>query len=263
MAMNLIQKVIIATLLFLLAGLSFANNELTADSTGDRLNLKCSESSCLTKSIILSTFKKYPLSLTVSEIMKSAYKKIGLAVEIHYLPGKRALIYSNSGHSDGELFRIEGIENNYHNLIRIPVALIELETIAFARRNDIVIQGWPSLKPYKIGYLRGFKKAEKNTQGMKVHLADQMSSLFKLLVNGSVDLIVESRIGGGYSLAPYAHFGIRPIEPPIDKFKIYHYLHKSNKSLIPRLTETLQEMKTSGDVKKIVEEMIQRKFEPL
>ena len=95
---------------------------------------------------------------------------------------------------------------------------------------------------------------------MDVYLADQMSSLFKLLVNGSVDLIVESRIGGGYSLAPYAHFGVRPIEPPIDKFKIYHYLHKANKSLIPKLTKTLEEMKASGDVKKIVEEMIQTKF---
>ena len=165
MAINLVQKMTIGLLLFLLASLSLANNALKADSASESLNLKCSLSSCQKKSIILSTFKKYPLSLTVSEIMKSAYMKLGLAVEIHYLPGKRALIYSNSGHSDGELFRIKGIEDNFHNLIRIPVALIELETIAFARRNDIVIEGWPSLQPYKIGYLRGFKKAEKEYSG--------------------------------------------------------------------------------------------------
>jgi len=261
--MSSIQKLIISVLLLLIAMLNATSNAVAEDTTNHALKLKCSLAKCQKDKVILSTFKKYPLSLTVSEILKSAYNKLGIAVEIHYLPGKRALLYSNSGHSDGELFRIAGIEKTFRNLIRIPVALIELETIAYTRRNDIVIDGWSSLQPYKIGYLRGFKKAESMTQGMDVQLADQMSSLFKLLVNGSVDLIVESRIGGAYLIDPQIHLGVRPIEPPIDRFEIYHYLHKSNELLKPRLTKALQKMKSSGDVKKIVNDMIERDFKPL
>ena len=261
--MNLAQKFSIGVLSFLVASLSYANNAVTDNSTDETLNLKCSQSCSQKKSIIISTFKEYPLSLTLSEIMKGAYRKLGIEVEVRYLPGKRSLHYSNSGHADDELFRIKGIENIFHNLIRIPVVLIELETIAYAKRNDIVIDGWASLKPYKIGFLRGFKKAEINTQGMQVYFADQMSSLFSLLVKGRVDLIIESRIGGQNSLDPQVHFEIQPLEPPIDKFKVFHYVHKANKSLVPELTKVLQEMETSGEIKKIIEKMVDRNFKPL
>ena len=261
--MNLVKKLVISVLFLLIASLSYANNALTINCNDERLNLKHSPSCSQKKMIIISTFKEYPLSLTVSEIMKSAYLKLGMELKIRYLPGKRSLHYSNSGHADGELFRIKGIGNIFHNLIRIPVVLMELETIAYAKRNDIVIDGWASLKPYKIGFLRGFKKAEVNTLGMQVYFAEQMSSLFSLLAKGRVDLVIESRLGGKNSLDPQVHFEIKPLEPPIEKFEVFHYLHNTNKSLVPKLTKVLQQMKASGEIKKIIQGMIERNFKPV
>ena len=239
--MNLLQKLSTGIVLFITANLLYANNAVTASAADKALNLKCPIVCYQKEKVIISTFKEYPLSLTVSEIMKGAYRKLGIEVDIRYLPGKRSLHYSNIGHADAELFRMAGMNNVFHNLIRVPVALMELETVVYARRSDIVINGWVSLKPYKIGFLRGFKKAEENTQGMHVYFAEKMSSLFDLLVNGRVDLVIESRIGGKNSLDPEAHAVIIPLEPPIDKFEIFHYLHRENKSLLPRLTKIDQD----------------------
>jgi len=260
--LNLGKRLLMSVLYILIANLCHANNAVT-DKCSDKTSDQEHSQSCFQKHIvIISTFKKYPLSLTMAEIIKRAYRKLGMEVEIRYLPGKRSLHYSNSGHADGELFRIKGIENEFHNLIPIPVVIMKLETIAYAKRNDIVINGWASLKPYKIGFLRGFKKAEVNTLGMKVYFAEQISSLFLLLSKGRIDLVVESRLGGKHSLDPLFHFEIKPLEPPIEVFDVFHYLHKANKSLIPELTKVLRQMKASGEVKRIIEDMIGRNFKP-
>ncbi len=258
--MNFVQKLAMCMLFFFTAGLVYANHAVTASAAARALNIKCPLACYQKEKLLISTFKKYPLSLTVSEIVKSAYAKLGVEVEVRYLPGKRSLHYSNTGHADGELFRIQGIDHIYPNLVRIPVAIMELETIAYAKRTDIVIDGWASLTPYKIGFLRGFRKAEDNTQGMHVYSAEKMSSLFNLLVNGRVDLVIESRIGGKNSLDSKAYAAVMPLEPPITKFKIFHYVHRENKSLVPGLTKVLREMEASGELQKIIDDMIERDF---
>ncbi|EPJ53694.1 MAG: hypothetical protein OFPI_09490 [Osedax symbiont Rs2] len=260
---NLVTKLVISILFLLITSLSYASNAVTVNCTDKASNLKKILSCYQEKTFIISTFKKYPLSLTVAEIIKSAYSKLGMQVEIRYLPGKRSLHYSNSGHADAELFRIKGIGNKFHNLIPIPVVLMEIETIAYAKRNDIAINGWASLKPYKIGFLRGFKKAEINTRGMQVYFAEQMSSLFALLVKGRVDLVIESRLGGKYSLDPEVHIEIKPLDPPIEKFEVFHYLHRTNKSLVAELTKVLLQMEASGEIRNIIETMIEGDFKPL
>ena len=212
--------------------------------------------SCYQKSgLVFSTFKAYSLSLTVTEIMHRAYKKLGIETKVQYVPGNRSLRFSNAGHADGELFRIKGMSKDYPNLIRVPVPLLELETMAYARRDDIKIQGWSSLSTYRLGFLRGFKKAEQNTQGMQTFSAESMPELFDLLARGRLDIVIESRIGGRIINTEKKQFAITALEPPIDKIKIYHYLHKGNKLLIPTLNRVLEQMKASGEIAEIVRQM--------
>ena len=66
-----------------------------------------------------------------------------------------------------ELVRIKGIDKKYTNLIRIPVSHVQAEQMAFGKSGGIKINGWESLKPYKIVFHRGYKVAEQNTIGMK------------------------------------------------------------------------------------------------
>jgi len=245
-------KIMMAIACLLSCNAVYANDSVSNKKTS---SASC-DLSCFQKSgLVLSTFNAYSLSLTVSEIMQQAYKKLGIEAKVRYYPGNRSLRFSNEGHADGELFRIKGMNKDYPNLIRIPVPLLELETMAYARRSNIEIDGWSSLSPYKLGFLRGFKKAEQNTQGMQTFSAESMPALFDLLARGRLDIVIESRIGGRMFGAPKMQFDIRSLHPPIDKIKIFHYLHKEHKLLIPHIVTVLEQMKASGEITQIVQQM--------
>ena len=244
----------------IMLGLAFLLS-CSATNANDRVfnktvnSAECNFSCYQETGLLFSTFNAYSLSLTVTEIIQTAYKKLGIDTKVQYVPGNRSLKFSNDGHADGELFRIQGMNKTYPNLLRIPVPLLELETMAYARGGDIEIKGWSSLSAYRLGFLRGFKKAEQNTQGMQTFSAESMSELFDLLARGRLDIVIESRIGGRMLSAEKKPFSITVLEPPIDKIRIYHYLHKDNKLLIPTLSAVLRQMTASGEIVQIVQQM--------
>ena len=51
-------------------------------------------------------------------------------------PGERALILTNDGITDGELFRIDKLNEKYPNLIQVPVSYIPDEVVVFSKRVD-------------------------------------------------------------------------------------------------------------------------------
>ena len=69
--------------------------------------------------------------------------------------------------ASGEIIR--GIDAKYTNLIRIPVSHVTAEQIAFGRDPSLKIDGWQSLKPYRIAFHRGYEVAENHTVGMDRH----------------------------------------------------------------------------------------------
>ncbi|EPJ46181.1 MAG: hypothetical protein OFPI_34920 [Osedax symbiont Rs2] len=245
-------KIMLGLLFLLSYSAAYANDDVFKKAA----NSADCDFSCYQKTgLLLSTFNAYSLSLTVTEIIHRAYQKLGIDTKVQYVPGNRSLKFSNDGHADGELFRIQGMSKIYPNLLQIPVPLLELETMAYARVEGIEIKGWSSLSPYRLGFLSGFKKAEQNTQGMQTFSAESMPELFDLLARGRLDIVIESRIGGQMLSAEKKPFSITTLEPPIDTIKIYHYLHKQNKLLIPTLSAVLRQMTASGEIDQIVQKM--------
>ena len=47
------------------------------------------------------------------------------------------------------------------------------------------------------------------------------------------------------------------IEPPLSTTLLYHYVHKSNQDLVPKLTKVLEEMERNGTIEKILDEEVQ------
>jgi len=210
------------------------------------------------KELVFSTFNSYTLSHVVSSVLKEAYVKLGVNTSISYLPGNRSLLYSSAGIVDGELFRIEGLQREYPELIQITEPILELVTIAYSSGVEFNINGWESLKPYKLGFLRSFKKAENNTKDMNTYQDDSLSNLFRLLSKGRVDLVIESQIGASVILLQEDKLEVKAIYPPVDRFYIYHYLHKKNKDLLLPITAVLSEMRLSGEIQKIIDSTIQK-----
>ena len=205
-------------------------------------------------SLVISTFADDPFSAHAEAVLQEAYKKADLSLEIVKTSGERAIQLSNSGETDGELYRIKGINSKYTHLVMVPVPVCHSEIVVFTKSKEFVIKGWKSLKPYKIGMLRGAKYAEKNTKGMNRFMATKTEQLYYMLDQDRLDIVVNSVITGLGELEKTGIRGIRILKPPLEKHAVFHYLHKKNKALVPRLESVLREMEKAGRIRKIQEE---------
>jgi hypothetical protein len=203
-----------------------------------------------------STVKGSALGLVSADILKEAYRRIGIQINVLEVPAKRGLHNANFGRYDGEVMRIAGIAKAYPNLIMVPDFVNIMEGVAFSKNKEIQIQGWESLKPYRIGVVRGMKFAENGTKGMERDLVSNPVQLFKMLDRGRLDIAILSRMSSLGALKVSGVMGVYVLSPPLTKIKLYHYLHKRHKNLVPQISKTLQELEKEGVIQKIREQHI-------
>lgn len=168
-----------------------------------------------------------------TQILTEAYRRIGIEITIKRFPAERAIQLANKGDLDGDLQRIDGIDKKYPNLIQIQPALNFFEASAFSATHDFTVDGWESLRGYRIGIIRGMKFAETNTQGMDPVVVDSYASLLKMLENGRLDVGVLPRLNGQFQAIKWATSKVRDLEPPLLNIKLYHYIHRKNADLAP------------------------------
>ncbi len=178
-----------------------------------------------------------------ASILESVYDKIGIKIRTQTFPAKRALSMSNSGEFDGEVQRINGISEDYPNLIKVPEPIFCLEGSAFIKNTAIAIDGWKSLKPYRIGIPRGIKYLENNTVGMNRLIVSSIDQLFYLLDEGRIDIVIISTNYGQAFLKAHADMRIKMVTPPIIKVPLYHYLHTKHKALVPIVAAGIKKIK--------------------
>lgn len=223
-------------------------------------------------SLLLSTFWPGPLvaqdrlvlvtppntiDTVISEVItRKAYKRIGIDVEIQKYPGERALRLANSGNVDGEVQRINGIAANYTNLIQVFPAINYIEGTVFSLQKNFQVKGWDSLQPYKIGYIRGIKFAERNTKNMDSIAVSDYTRLFEMLRKKRFDIIVSPRTNGLYQLKQQGIDDIQELKPAIMRFDLFHYLHKKHIKLVPKISAVFAEMEKRGELEEIRKRVI-------
>lgn len=185
-----------------------------------------------------------------SVVLTKAYRKLGKTFSTKHLPAERSLKYSNLGKSDGELHRIAGIELKYPNLIPIPVAINKIEAVALSHNKNILIDGWSSLKSYKVGIIRGIKFSENGTKGMQPYVVNTNQQLFDVLDKGKVDLILLPR-STAIVLNNNRANKATILRPAVAEYKLFHYLHQKNYNLIAPLQKVLQAMTDSGQIENL------------
>ncbi len=188
-----------------------------------------------------------PISEFSSQVLSEAYKRINFKVRFQEFPSERSLILSNIGSLDGEVNRVFGIEKQYSNLIMVPIPINYFEATVFSKKN-LTIRGWDSLKRHSIAIRIGTKFAENRTKGMKVAKFPTYEKIFLLVSKDRYDICVSSRITGLLQIRKQNLTGIRALEPPLEQFKLYHYLHKKHEKLVFKIRDSLRKMQKEGVV---------------
>ena len=173
---------------------------------------------------------------------------------LRYLPAERSLQFANRNKKgvSGEINRILSVRDTYQNLIPVMIPVNRIEGVAFSKNQNIIVSGWESLKPYKIGIRIGTKFAEKNTQGMEISRSPSNQSLFSMLASDRIQIAVTSRTEGLYEMTKNNKLqNIKALEPPLIVMPLYHFLHKSKNELVPKITEALRKMNADKETDRI------------
>ncbi|MBV8502922.1 MAG: hypothetical protein JO006_14550 [Paucibacter sp.] len=200
------------------------------------------------ESIRMATGRSYVVANGVS-LLRQAYDRLGMQVEEVDVPVERGLRMSNEGSLDGEVARVEGLEQHYPNLIRVPVAVLATSVEAISVDPSIRISGWEDLRRYSLCIPHGIKAIELPTAGMKTYAVNTAQNIIKMLqakhcqvgvIAGPTWVDFESLDWTGIRSA--GRLGAVPL---------YHYLNKRHADLVPRVAAVLEQMRADGIIGKV------------
>lgn len=193
----------------------------------------------------------------IKDIVRTAYKKIGYDISFYELPARRSLEWANSGKTDGDLARIDGINRKYGNLIKINTPLFTIKGVVFTKKINRDVRSWNDLKDLNIGIRNGIRYCEIGTRGFNRIKAQDLPNLFTLLANDRIDVAVADYDIGRYEIAKnFKGSNIHIIGHPLKSSHLYHYIHKKNKSLETKLEKVLIEMTNGGEIERIRDKAI-------
>ncbi|MFZ5762518.1 MAG: substrate-binding periplasmic protein [Thermodesulfobacteriota bacterium] len=204
--------------------------------------------------LVLNTYAGPPFSTAdqqgyYDQILREAFRRLGVPVVIGQLPAERSLLNANSGIDDGDFVRIAGLEKRYPNLVMVPEKIDDFEFVAFTRRLNLETARWSALAPYHVAIVRGWKILEENLAGVwQLSAVDNQEQLFTLLQRDRVDAVVYSRREGHALLWRLGITDGVTLEPPLAVRPMYLYLNKKHQALAVPLAAILKRMKADGTV---------------
>ncbi len=182
-------------------------------------------------------------------IVKEAYQRLHINIDVIYLPASRSLSATNNGKIDGDIARIIGMEKKYPNLLMINVPITHVVLYACSKNKVFKIKDWKSLKPYRIAYVRGAKIIENNLHGFQTEAVTTIEQAFLMLEHNRVDILVTDEREIVKELPKYPN--IKVLTSALYSFPVYHYLHKKHAALVPKLEVVLQQMNADKSIEKI------------
>lgn len=200
------------------------------------------------------------LDQTVSaEILKIAYEKIGISVEIRGMPPKRSLQETNEGKVDGEVSRVIDVSKLYPKLIRVPTSINVIKPSVFSKNLNFTVTDCEALKNYSVAIVSGAKFAELCIQGMPyVYVTVNLSQAIRLLIRDRVDIVIATEGNGSREIKDQGIESIRLLSPALKTMPLYHYLNPKHEVLAVQIGEVLAKMKQSGELEKLRIQILKR-----
>jgi len=205
---------------------------------------------------ISTLLEQDPATMVAERVMREAYRRMGFALEVQAMPGERSLISANAGETDGELYRKAGIDKLFPNLVRVPTALLTYEIVVFTKTAAFEVKDWSSLRPYKIGFVKGIKIIEENTAGMQTEPVTTMHQAFTKLDLGRTDIVLANRLSGLMTVRAHQFPGVKLLLPPLASFPVFHYLNRHRKDQLAQLSLILKNMEQERAIQRIQEDVL-------
>ncbi len=201
--------------------------------------------------------------MVTGEIIKEAYRRIGITTLILFLPPARALAMASLGKVDGEVSRIFKLGEQHKNLVRVPVPYLTFKSKIFSVKSNIKVYTASDLAKYTSGIIVGVLYSEQLTRHYPRIQMASAEQLFRMLLadHPDLDLAIVSEFSGRIILAKkFPNKKIHMSHQSLIEVPVYHYLHQRHIALLPKITQVLKEMYESGETSAMKEAFILSKI---
>lgn len=186
------------------------------------------------------------------QFLQKAYGEIGYELTMKKYPLKRTYASANSGASDGLLITSGAIVKSFKNLAVVPVPLTHIDLMVYTVDKEFKVAGPKSIRPYRIGILRGYPLSTKLTEGADRQILNNYKSLFSVLKIGRVDIaLAMKRETTRFLKDNKGYESIKMLTPPLYSLPLYHILNKKHEELIPKITPIMKRLMAEGVLKRL------------
>lgn len=196
-------------------------------------------------------------------VLKKAYHEIGYKLNFQLIPAQRALIEANKGNLDGVMNRIEGLDKNYSNLVKIPTPICINRYFLYMLKDNkhsfSKSQTSKQMANLKLGIKIGNTPIKNSLEKYFPYEAATYEQLIGMLINKRLDAVAMSDIAFQNVLIAYPEYSKKHIIAIDYNFSIlygYHYLNKKHVNLITPISEILSKFAKEGFIKKTNDELI-------
>lgn len=186
-----------------------------------------------------------PQSRYIIDVMTQVYSNLGLELSIVEFNHRSSLVAANEGLLDGQLGRVIEVEQQYPNLIRIPVPIFAFSLQLVTSResaelNDIekmvITEGYQAIDTYLAQHLY-------TQQLFKVkNISTQLNLLAQRKVDGA--LVISFHIPPAFKEQNQNVWYFRDL----NTVKVYHYIHKKHAPLAVEIETELLRLIANGTV---------------
>jgi len=197
---------------------------------------------------IATSLGRSEFAIQIEQQLRQAYGRLGYQMELVRLPAGRSLQMANRGVYDGELFRIDGIQQEFSELRQVPVQLATIELLAFVRTEQLdELRQWQQQTNLKIGFVRGFRLANQVRYAGYPVPVTTLQQAVGMLEQGKIDVLLEDRQSVLSVLpAKTEQVGITAISGVLATAGLYHYLHQRHSDLIVPLSKVLHNLQAGA-----------------
>lgn len=192
--------------------------------------------------LIATSLSQSEFSSQIEQQLRRAYSRLGYQMQLIRLPAGRSLQMANRGLYDGELFRIDGIEQEFSALKQVPIQLATIELLAFVRTEQQQdLHDWKLIKNLRVGFVRGFRLASQVKYAGYPVPVTTLDQAVRMLTQGKIDVLLEDRQSVLSVLpAKTEQVGISALPGVLATAGLYHYLHQRHSDLIEPLATVLK-----------------------
>jgi len=200
------------------------------------------------------TPKSSPIFKGSEELLAIIAEKMGVEIELIFIPGKRSSFLLSTGEIHAEIARISEYSKKVPFAIKVPTPIIEIPHYAYSLTTNFKVQGWESLKPYRSVSQRGLWVISHFMQDYSVHLVDSMAAAFQFMRSGRAELCIASIITAeiAFNSPGFNRHGIIRLQPAIYVSREHTFFAQQYPELARRYNEVLIELKNDGTFDRIL-----------